>query len=174
MGQAVDDADQAEGAGERAGQVEPAGLALGLGEEARGEEGGEQADRHVDEEGPAPVHLGEPAAEDQADGGAGAGHRGVDGEGAVALRAGGEGRGDQGQRGGGGERGAEALQDARAEQHRLVLGEAAEQRGDGEDGDADHEHPAAAEEVAEPAAEQQQAAEGERVGGDDPGQVAAC
>ena len=37
--------------------------------------------------------------------------------------------------------------------------------------EADHEDAAAAVEVAEPAAEQQQAAEGQRVAGDDPGQV---
>ena len=37
--------------------------------------------------------------------------------------------------------------------------------------EADHEDPAAAVEVAEPAAEQQQAAEGQGVAGDDPGQV---
>ena len=172
VGEAVDDADQAEGAGERAGQVEPAGLALGLGQVARREEGDEQADRHVDEEGPAPVHLGEGATEDEADRGAGAGHGGVDAHGAVALLAGGEGRGDQGERGRGGDRGADALQDARADHHRLVLGEPAEQRGDREHGDADDEHPAAAEDVAEPAAEQQQAAEGERVGVHHPRQAA--
>ena len=44
----------------------------------------------------------------------------------------------------------------------------------GEHGDADDEHPAAAEQVAEPATEQQQAAEGEGVGVDDPGQAVRC
>ena len=49
-----------------------------------------------------------------------------------------------------------------------LLGESAEQRGEGEQQDAEDEDPAAAEDVAGPAAEQQQAAEGERVGVDAP------
>ena len=52
-------------------------------------------------------------------------------------------------------------------------GEAAEQRGDDEHGDAGEEGAAAAEEVAGPGAEQQQAAEGQRVGVEDPGQAGA-
>ena len=143
-GEAVDEREQAAGAGDgararRAGR----GWRLGLAEEPRGEEGGDQADRHVDQEGQPPavdcgsnsvdVQAGQPAAEDQADGRAGAGHRGVHRERAVARRAGREGRGDQRERGRRGERRAEALEAPGAEQQRLALGEAAEQRGDGED-----------------------------------------
>jgi len=47
----------------------------------------------------------------------------------------------------------------RREQEGLAVGEAAEQRYDGEDGHPDDEDPAAAMEVSEPAAAQQQAAE---------------
>ena len=49
--------------------------------------------------------------------------------------------------------------------------EAAEQRSDREDGQAGHEQQAPSVEVAEAAAEEQQATEGERVAGHDPGQV---
>ena len=92
---------------------------------------------HVDQEGEPPavdveaedaVQAGQPATEEQADGRADAGHGGVHRERAVAHRAGRERRGDQRQRGRGGERGAEALQATRGEQHALVGGEAAEQR----------------------------------------------
>ena len=48
------------------------------------------------------------------------------------------------------------------------LGEPAGERGEREERDADEEQPAVAEEVAEPAAEQQEAAEGEQVRVDDP------
>src|ERR1700727_2517448 len=57
---------------------------------------------------------------------------------------------------------------ARAAQPRLRGGEPAEQRGDREQDDAGDEDPPPAEDVPGPAAEQQQAAEGQRVGVDDP------
>ena len=57
-----------------------------------------------------------------------------------------------------------------ATSHSGRLGQAAGQRGEGEDGQADLEGAAAAEDVAEAAAEEQQAAEGERVGVEHPGQ----
>ena len=44
-GQAVDDAEQTQGAGDGAGQVELAGVRLGLVEEARGEQRRDEADR---------------------------------------------------------------------------------------------------------------------------------
>src|SRR3954453_21823595 len=58
-----------------------------------------------------------------------------------------------------------------AVQPRLRLREAAEQRREREDDEADHEELAAAQEVGQAAAEQQEAAEGERVGVDHPGEV---
>ena len=51
-----------------------------------------------------------------------------------------------------------------------VVDEAAGDRGQREERDADQEQPPVAEEVAEPAAEQQEAAEGQQVGVHDPGQ----
>ncbi len=48
--------------------------------------------------------------------------------------------------------------------------EAPDERGDGEAGDAENEEPAMPEEVAKPPAEQQEAAERQQVGVDDPGE----
>ena len=56
-GEAVDQGEQAAGAGDGAGDVELAAVALGLVEEARGEQGRDEADRHVDQEGQAPAVL---------------------------------------------------------------------------------------------------------------------
>ena len=133
------------------------------------------ADRHVDEEHPAPRRVGrEDAAEQQADGAAGAAHGGVDAEGPVARRPGRKRRGDQRQGGRRGERAARALHRPRREDPPLAGGQAAGERAQREDQHAGHEHPAAAVDVAEPAAEQKEAAEGERVRGDDPLEAGAA
>ena len=66
------------------------------------------------------------------------------------------------------DRAAEPLHRARGDQHPLRRREAARERGEREERDADQEQPAVAEEVAEPAAEQEEAAEGEQVGVHDP------
>jgi hypothetical protein len=50
------------------------------------------------------------------------------------------------------------------------LREATDERRQREDGDADEEEPPVAEEVAEPATQQQEATEGEQIGVHDPGQ----
>ena len=57
---------------------------------------------------------------------------------------------------------------AEGDQRGLGPGEAGEQRADREEGDAGDEEPAPAEQVGHPAAEQQEAAEHDRVGGDHP------
>ena len=64
--------------------------------------------------------------------------------------------------------GEDALQGAGREQQPGARGDAAERGGDREAAEADDEHPLAADEVGDAAAEQQQAAEGQRVRGDDP------
>ncbi len=173
-GQAVDQGGQAERAGDRAGQVEPAGVALGLGQGARGQQGDQKPDRHVHEQHPAPGEVGgEHAADEQADGRAGDAHGGVDAHGPVAFPALREVGRDQRQSGRRDDRTAHALQGARGQQPGLGVGETAEQRGDREQDDPGDEDPLAAEDVAGPAAEQQQAAEGQRVGVDDPLQAGA-
>ena len=167
----VDQPGHAERGGQRTGEVELAGLALGLVDEQRAEDRERDADRDVDEEDPAPAHPGgERAAGEQADGGTRAGDRGEDTEGAVALLALGEVGGDQGQGRRRGERTADTLQGAEGEQLTGVLREAAEQRRDGEQQDARLQHAAAAHDVAEAATEQEQSAEGQRVGVEHPRQ----
>jgi hypothetical protein len=63
------------------------------------------------------------------------------------------------------------LEGAGGEQHPGVRGGATEGEGESEANQAEKEDPFAAPQVAELAAEQQEAAEGEGVGGDDPGPV---
>ena len=75
------------------------------------------------------------------------------------------------ERGGREDRRAEALERARRDQLALAGRQAAEQRGEREEDEADGEDAAAAEQVGHAPAEQQEAAEDERVGVDDPGQV---
>ena len=68
------------------------------------------------------------------------------------------------------DRAAEALDRPRRDQEPLRRGQPAGDRGDGEERDPDEEHPAVAEQIAEPAAEEEKAAEGEEIGVHDPGQ----
>ena len=107
----------------------------------------------------------------EADAAAGAGDGAVPGDRAGALGALGEADGEQGEGRRGGDRGADPLQGTGAEQPGRRLGDAAEHRGEGEEGDAGDEDLAAAEDVPGAGAEQQQAAEGQRVGVLDPGEA---
>ena len=81
----------------------------------------------------------------------------------IGERGGQDGQGRRGE-----DRGERTLQGAGADEELEALRRAAEGGGDGEADEADEEHAAATEHVGEPAAEQQQAAEGEGVGGDHP------
>ncbi len=165
---------QAGGGRDRAGQIEPPALALRLKEYARRGERNQQADGDVNEQHPAPGReVDEQAAQDQADRAARHAHPGVDPHGPVTRPPFREGDGDQRKCGRGGEGSADPLHHACGEQPELAGGKASDQRGDREQQDAGDEDPAAAQQVAGPAAEQQQPAERERVGVDDPLQVAA-
>ena len=88
----VDEQRQAGGDRHRAGDVEVArALVAALGQQARGEQRGREADRHVDEQDPLPAGpLGQHAAEQHAGGAAGAGDRAPDAQRLVALGALGE------------------------------------------------------------------------------------
>src|SRR5207244_5829697 len=66
------------------------------------------------------------------------------------------------------DRRAETLHDPRRDQHADRARQAAGERRHGEEGDADHEHAPAPEQVTRAPAEQQEAAERDRVCGDDP------
>ena len=142
------------------------------GQEQRRQHDGRDPDRDVDEEDPRPAQVrGQHAAEQHADGRAGAGSGAVDPEREVPLAALGERGHQQRERRRREQRAAEALEGAEADQRGLRPGEAAEQRADGEEGEPRDEQPPAPEQVGEPAAEQQDAAEHDRVGGDHPLQV---
>ena len=134
---------------------------------------GGDADRRVDEEDPVPVDgLGEHAAGQQADRAAGGGDEAVDAERLGLLPRLREHRHDHAEDHGGGQRAADALHEARADQHALV-------------GATAHSTEAAVK-TARPvrktrrwpirspsaAGQQEQAAEGDQVGVDDPGEVA--
>ena len=121
--EAVDERGQAEGDEDRAGDVvarvpgRPA-----LRHDRDGQHDGEDRDRQVHPEAPAPVGvLGEHAAEQQADGRAATGDRAVDGERLRALLGVGEQHRQQGERRRCEQRAEGALQRAGAEQHGLVL-----------------------------------------------------
>ncbi len=92
----VDQRGDARRGGDGARQVEAAGLARRLGHEQRGEHRHHDADRHVDEQHPAPGHpLGDHAAEDEAERAAAHHHARVDGQGPESLLAFGEAADDE-------------------------------------------------------------------------------
>ena len=133
-------------------------------------DGGEDGDRNVDEQAPAPRDvLGEHASEEDADRSSGARDGTVGAERlrpllGVVL----EGDGQDGQGGGCHQCGEPALQGAGGEEHRLVDGQATERRCAGEAQQPDDEHPLATRVVGDPATQQQEAAESQGVRGDDP------
>ena len=168
--EAVDDREQARRSREDARQVEARAVGMGrVGDERDPADGRRNGEGEVDVHGEAPGEvLGQHAAEQQADRAAGSGDGAEDAECASAILTGRE-RGGQQRERRGGEQGAEdALQRACADEHLEALRGAADGRGGREAEQAGDERPLAAEEVAELAAEQEQAAEGQRVGRDDP------
>jgi hypothetical protein len=168
--QAEHESEQARRHGQRAGNVErrPRGHGdVPQEASARNRGGDREEDRHV--QAPAPVeHLGERAAEQQADGAAHAGDPGVDPERLAALGGVGERRGQQRQRGGCEQRAEGTLQRPGRHEHAEALRGAAQRRGAGEPEQAADERPLTAEQVGDAAAEEQQAAERQRVRGDHP------
>ncbi len=165
-GEAVDERDEPRGHHQRAGQV-VTGPALGaaLPHNRRGGECCDQRDRYVDQQAPPPRGvLGEQTTEYEADRRATAGDRAVHAEGAGPLLALGEGDRDQGERGRCEHRGERALQRAGGEQQPGVGRETTQRRGEREPDQTPDEGALAADIVGDPAAEQQQTAEGEGVG----------
>ncbi len=129
-------------------------------------------DRDVDEEDPRPrERVDEEPAEHEADRAAADGDRRPDAHRLRALGAFRERRRDDRERGGSYERGTQTLQAAAEDEDFRGRREAVQERRDSEDHDADEEDPLAPDEVAGAAAEQQEAAEDERVRVDDPLQV---
>ncbi len=137
------------------------------------EERGRDADREVDEEDPVPIdRLGEEATGQEPDRAAGDGDEGVHADRLRLLARLGEHHHDHSQDHGGGECAADALNEASSDQHALALRECAEQRGPSEDCEADQEDPPLADQVTDPAGEQEEAAEGDQIRVHDPGEVA--
>ena len=127
------------------------------------------ADRDVDEEDPVPVdRAGEDAAEQDADAAAAGGDEAEHAHRLRAIGGLGEEVHHQRQRHRRGNRAAQALHRARRDQKVLGVRETARSGREREERDAGEEQTAMSEEVAEPAAEQQKAAEGEQVGVHDP------
>jgi hypothetical protein len=158
------------GAGEVGAFLQPD--ALGVVDQAQRQPADQHPDRQVDDEDEVPGdRLGEDAAEQQADRAARRGDEAVDADRFRLLGAVGEHPHDHRQDHRRGERPADSLDEAGADQHALVGRGGAESRGDREDGEADDEDAALAEQVTEPARQEQEAAEGNQVGVDHPGQV---
>ncbi len=154
--------------------VEAAAGPLGprLHQEQPGEEEQDDPDGHVDEEDPAPRQvLGQEPPEQGTGGPAPGGHRAPHAEGPGPGPLLGEGDGQDGQGGRGQHGGTDPLQRPGRDQGRLVLGEAADEAGAGEQDQTEEEDAAPPEEVGQPSPEQQEAAEGERVGGHHPLEV---
>ena len=150
----------------------PGTLGPRLDQREPGEDEEDDADGHVDEEDPPPgQELGEDPAEERAGGTASGGHRGPDPEGLGPRPLIGEGHGQDGQGGRGEDRRADPLQRPGRDEGGRVAGEPPEQAGPGEEHQPDEEDPAPSEDVGQAAPEQQESAEGERVGGDHPLEV---
>ena len=170
----VDEQREARGDCQRSADVVPAARRLdaALGDERNREREYRGADRHVDEEDPLPAEiLGEDAAHEDADRGAAPAHSSPDAECLVSLGSLGEERRHDGERRRRDDRGAEALHRSRTDQDALAVRKAADERGEREERDPDHEHTPTAEVVGCAPAEEEEAAEGDRVGADHPLQV---
>ncbi len=143
------------------------------GHEAQGEHRGGDPDRDVDEEDPVPGDgLGQRAAGQQADRPARGGDEAVDADRLGLLARLGEHRHDHPEHDGRCGRAAGALHEAGDDQHLLRLRDGAQQRCTREDGETAEEHLALPDQIAEAARQQQQPAEGDQVGVDDPCEAA--
>ena len=128
-----------------------------------------EPDRDVDEEDPRPAEIRrDDAAKQDARGRAAARGGAVDPERTVALVTLGERRHQERERSRREQRASQPLQRAEAHERARRPREAAEQRARREEGETRDEHAPAAEQVGEPAAEQQRAAEENGVRGDHP------
>ena len=126
-------------------------------------------DHEVDVQAPAPgQHLRERAAEYEAERGAAAGDRTEDPERRRPVRRALERHRQQSERRGREQRAERALERAGRHQHAEGLGQSADRRGDREPDQAGDERPLAPEQITELSAQQQEAAERQRIGGDDP------
>ena len=167
----VDEQDERAGDRERTGGVvaSPRGRRPALAQEHWAERERDQTDGDVDEEDPLPAGAVDERARDQvARGGAEGAEHAPDPERLVALGPLLERGRDDREGGGGHDRRPDALESAGPDQSAGRPGEPADERGESEEQEPDHEDAAASEQVSGAAAEQEQAGEGERVGADHP------
>ncbi len=169
----VDGEHQRGGHGDRAGDVEASRIGWSGGRwqhEQRGD-ADRDTDGKIDEEDPVPAQrAGQDAAEQDADAATARGDEAEEAHRPCALAWLGEEVHRQRETDRRDDGAAQTLDRPRADQHRLRLRQATAERGQREDGDTNEEEPPVAEEVAEPATQQQEAAEGEQIGVHDPGQ----
>ena len=155
-----------------AGDVDRAArpLALALaGQKRQAEREDRDPDRDVDEEDPVPAErVGEHAAEQDADAAAAGHHEAEEAHRLRPLDGLLEEQQQQRERDRRDDRAAEALHRTRGDQHVLRGREPTGERGDGEERDPAQEDPPVPEQVAEPSAQQQEAAEGQQVRVQDP------
>jgi hypothetical protein len=155
---------RAERGAQRARHIEARGVPVGLLQKPRGGEDRGEAEGDVEEEPVAPgQRLGQHTADDQAEARADAGQRTIGGHRPRPLTSFGEARRQQRQRRRRKRGGTDALHGARRDHPRRRLRQAHGERRRREHGDAEHEGAPPAEQVADARAEQQQAAERERV-----------
>ena len=170
--QSVDECRHAGGREEGTGDVELSAARCRSLEDPRCGDDDQRADGNVDEQHPPPGReVGEDPAQQQPDGAARARHRGVDPRRPSAGRTLREGVADQRQRRRRRDRAPDALHGAGRDQPGGSRGEAADQRGQREHDEPEHEHAPSTEHVAETASEEQQPSEGEGVRSDDPLEV---
>jgi len=132
----------------------------------------QRTDRQVDEEAHTPGHqIRQCAPQHQTDARADAGHRAVPAQRAATLMALGEVGGDQRQRGRYEDRGAHALRGARSDQPGRRLRQSDGQRGQREQRQPGYEHASPAQQIPGAGTQQEQAAEGQRIGVLHPGQA---
>jgi len=143
-----------------------------VGEQALREVRRRDPDGDVDEEDPVPVQgRREDAAGEEADRGARRRDEREDPDRLGLLVGPREERDDHAEDDGRGQRPADALDEARGDEHVLALGRAAEQRRQREQCEAAEEDPLAADEVTQAPGQEQQSAERDEVGVHDPGEA---
>ena len=136
------------------------------------EQRGDDRDRDVDEEDPVPVdRLGEDAADQEPDGAAARGDEREQAHGLRLFAGLGEHGRDHPEDHRRGQSPADSLEESCTDQQARAVREPTEHRGCREQGEPGEEDGPAPDQVAEPAREQEEAAERDQVGVDDPGEV---
>lgn len=170
-GESHDDEDRRGGREDRPGNVEsPQARVAGIGRHrAHSEDDDDEDERNVDREHrPPPPGVGEHPAEDGSEDHSGRPGGSPDAQGAVAVRPLTEADGEQCEGRGSQCRTPESLDAASCDEHPFGDGECPQQGAEREECQPREEHPPAAEGIGEPAAEQEEPAEGDGIGADDP------